>query len=91
MKDLNLKNNKYNYNSPESQELIKQFMTILEDITIYIDDRECRILLLENQLVDQARIRSMIRRIFTKLMDYFKRKILFFPMKIINKLKNKME
>lgn len=70
------KDRKYDYTSLESQLLLQETAQIMAKITQHCRVLEWKITSLEVELEKQSRIRFMVKRIFSKLSTFLKRKLL---------------
>lgn len=85
---------KYDFSNAESQKLFEEFTILLAEITKYVEERDQRIVYLEEELTKVTRVRYMIKEILRKLFYLMYRIISYIPRKlldIIKRIKNKLE
>lgn len=85
---------KYDFSNAESQKLFEEFTLLLAEITKYVEERDQRIVYLEEELTKVTRVRYMIKEILRKLFYLMYRIISYIPRKlldIIKRIKNKLE
>ena len=89
-----IKQIKYDFSNAESQKLFEEFTILLAEITKYVEERDQRIVYLEEELTKVTRVRYMIKEILRKLFYLMYRIISYIPRKlldIIKRIKNKLE
>ncbi|MBP8689689.1 hypothetical protein KBH77_05055 [Patescibacteria group bacterium] len=89
-----IKQIKYDFSNAESQKLFEEFTLLLAEITKYVEERDQRIVYLEEELTKVTRVRYMIKEILRKLFYLMYRIISYIPRKlldIIKRIKNKLE
>ena len=89
-----IKQIKYDFSNAESQKLFEEFTLLLAEITKYVEERDQRIVYLEEELTKVTRVRYMIKEILRKLFYFIYRVISYIPRKfldIIKRIKNKLE
>jgi len=85
---------KYDFSNAESQKLFEEFTLLLAEITKYVEERDQRIVYLEEELTKVTRVRYMTKEILRKLFYLMYRIISYIPRKlldIIKRIKNKLE
>ena len=85
---------KYDFSNAESQKLFEEFTILLAEITKYVEERDQRIVYLEEELTKVTRVRYMTKEILRKLFYLMYRIISYIPRKlldIIKRIKNKLE
>lgn len=65
----------YNYSSPESQRLLKEFTRLLAELTEYNHNLESRVIFLESEIQRRSRVRFMAKEILSKIKSFITRKI----------------
>jgi len=63
------------YNTKEAQYLLEEFAKSLAEINKYIERKEEKIILLENQLQENARIRNLLKTLARKLFFFVPNKL----------------
>jgi len=89
-----IKQIKYDFSNAESQKLFEEFTLLLAEITKYVEERDQRIVYLEEELTKVTRVRYMTKEILRKLFYLMYRIISYIPRKlldIIKRIKNKLE
>lgn len=89
-----IKQIKYDFSNAESQKLFEEFTILLAEITKYVEERDQRIVYLEEELTKVTRVRYMTKEILRKLFYLMYRIISYIPRKlldIIKRIKNKLE
>jgi methionyl-tRNA synthetase len=81
------KSERYDFSNKESQRLFEEFTLLLADITKYIEEREQRILYLEEELGRATRIRYMLKELVRKLIRMAYRVMTYIPRKVLKLLK----
>ena len=92
--ESSIKQIKYDFSNAESQKLFEEFTLLLAEITKYVEERDQRIVYLEEELTKVTRVRYMIKEILRKLFYLMYRIISYIPRKlldIIKRIKNKLE
>ena len=92
--ESSIKQIKYDFSNAESQKLFEEFTILLAEITKYVEERDQRIVYLEEELTKVTRVRYMIKEILRKLFYLMYRIISYIPRKlldIIKRIKNKLE
>lgn len=92
--ESSIKQIKYDFSNAESQKLFEEFTILLAEITKYVEERDQRIVYLEEELTKVTRVRYMTKEILRKLFYLMYRIISYIPRKlldIIKRIKNKLE
>lgn len=92
--ESSIKQIKYDFSNAESQKLFEEFTLLLAEITKYVEERDQRIVYLEEELTKVTRVRYMTKEILRKLFYLMYRIISYIPRKlldIIKRIKNKLE
>ena len=92
--ESSIKQIKYDFSNAESQKLFEEFTILLAEITKYVEERDQRIVYLEEELTKVTRVRYMTKEILRKLFYFIYRVISYIPRKfldIIKRIKNKLE
>jgi methionyl-tRNA synthetase len=81
------KSERYDFSNKESQRLFEEFTLLLSEITEYIEEREQKILYLEEELERVTRIRYMLKELVRKLVRMTYKIVTYVPKKILKLLK----
>ncbi len=69
-------NKEYDYTSLETQLLLQETTKMMAEVTKHCRELERKITSLEIELERQGRIRFMVKKIFSKLFSFFRKKVL---------------